>query len=87
MNVSLTSELEEYVQAQVESGHYRSASEVVREALRNQIRLSMKDRLDARIEQGRSQVKNRDLIAADESYFDNKRKMIQKKYSGKSSEK
>lgn len=34
MNVSLTSELEQFVSAKVESGLYTSASEVVREALR-----------------------------------------------------
>ncbi|HZU43225.1 MAG TPA: type II toxin-antitoxin system ParD family antitoxin [Terriglobales bacterium] len=34
MNVSLTPELERFVQTKVESGRYNSASEVVREALR-----------------------------------------------------
>jgi antitoxin ParD1/3/4 len=34
MNVSLTHELEQFVQTKVESGRYNSASEVVREALR-----------------------------------------------------
>jgi antitoxin ParD1/3/4 len=34
MNVSLTSELERFVNAKVESGRYNSASEVIREALR-----------------------------------------------------
>ncbi len=34
MNVSLTPELEAYINAKVESGLYASASEVVREALR-----------------------------------------------------
>jgi antitoxin ParD1/3/4 len=34
MNVSLTEELEEFVQQKVSSGRYHSASEVVREALR-----------------------------------------------------
>ena len=34
MNVSLTPDLERFVQAKVESGRYNSASEVVREALR-----------------------------------------------------
>jgi antitoxin ParD1/3/4 len=34
MNVSLTPELEKFVQTKVESGRYNSASEVVREALR-----------------------------------------------------
>ncbi len=34
MNVSLTPEMERFVSDKVESGHYHSASEVVREALR-----------------------------------------------------
>jgi antitoxin ParD1/3/4 len=34
MNVSLTPDLEQFVQTKVESGRYNSASEVVREALR-----------------------------------------------------
>lgn len=34
MNVSLTPELENFVQTKVQSGRYNSASEVVREALR-----------------------------------------------------
>jgi antitoxin ParD1/3/4 len=34
MNVSLTSELEQYVQEKVSSGLYYSASEVIREGLR-----------------------------------------------------
>ena len=34
MNVSLTPELEQFVNAKVETGRYNSASEVVREALR-----------------------------------------------------
>ena len=36
MNISLTRELEAWVQAKVESGMYTSASEVIREALRLQ---------------------------------------------------
>jgi antitoxin ParD1/3/4 len=34
MNVSLTTELEEFVNSKVQTGRYSSASEVVREALR-----------------------------------------------------
>lgn len=34
MNVSLTPELERYINDKVESGRYRSASEVVRESVR-----------------------------------------------------
>ena len=33
-NVNLTDELEHFVQAKVESGHYENASEVIRAALR-----------------------------------------------------
>lgn len=44
MNVSLTPELEQFIQAKLEGGRYRSASEVVREALRL---LSQHDRLEA----------------------------------------
>ncbi|MBV8552341.1 MAG: type II toxin-antitoxin system ParD family antitoxin [Acidobacteriaceae bacterium] len=38
MNVSLTPDLERFVQEKVQGGHYRSASEVVREALRTFVR-------------------------------------------------
>ena len=34
MNVSLTPELEQFIQTKVQTGRYNSASEVVREALR-----------------------------------------------------
>ncbi|HMD98741.1 MAG TPA: type II toxin-antitoxin system ParD family antitoxin [Terriglobia bacterium] len=46
MNVSLTPELEEFVQTKVQSGRYNSASEVVREALR-----LLEDHEKARVEQ------------------------------------
>jgi antitoxin ParD1/3/4 len=54
MNVSLTPELERLVESKVESGEYRSASEVVRHALRL---LSREDREhQARLAQLRSQL-------------------------------
>jgi putative addiction module CopG family antidote len=58
MNISLTKDLEEYVAGQLETGHYASASEVIREALRNQIKSSVNSQLlDERIALGRQQVK------------------------------
>ena len=48
MNVSLTPELEKFVQKKVDSGRYTSASEVVREALRL---LEKKDQHDAEREE------------------------------------
>lgn len=54
MNVSLTPELEQYVQDKVSSGAYYSASEVVREGLRL---LQERDRLqEARLQQLRQEV-------------------------------
>ena len=49
MNVSLTPQLEEFVNAKVESGRYTSASEVVREALRllEEHELSRAEQLEA----------------------------------------
>jgi antitoxin ParD1/3/4 len=54
MNVSLTPELEQYVQDKVSSGVYYSASEVIREGLRL---LLERDRLqEARLQQLRQEV-------------------------------
>ena len=49
MNVSLTPQLEEFVNAKVDSGRYTSASEVVREALRllEEHELSRAEQLEA----------------------------------------
>ncbi len=46
MNVSLTKELEAWIHAQVDSGLYTSASEVVREALRVQVERNSLRRAD-----------------------------------------
>lgn len=48
MNVSLTPQLERFINEQVESGRYRSASEVVREAVR--LLKDQHDRREAKIE-------------------------------------
>jgi antitoxin ParD1/3/4 len=51
MNVSLTPELERFVQAKVESGLYNNASEVIREGLRllkehDDIRLKWREQIE-----------------------------------------
>ncbi|HAZ49667.1 MAG TPA: type II toxin-antitoxin system ParD family antitoxin [Cyanobacteria bacterium UBA11369] len=61
MNVSLTPELEQYVQEKVKSGKYLSASEVVREALRllqeqDQIRQLRLEKLRSEIALGIEQL-------------------------------
>ncbi|MCL1468792.1 type II toxin-antitoxin system ParD family antitoxin [Argonema galeatum] len=61
MNVSLTPELEKFVQEKVKSGRYLSASEVVREALRllqeeDQIRQLRLEKLRKEIAMGIEQL-------------------------------
>ncbi len=77
MNISLTDELEDYVLAQVKTGYYRSASEVVREALRNQIRGSLEEKMRDRVKASRQQVEEGQIVSADDAYFEKKRKRIQ----------
>ena len=80
MNISLTPELEEYVATQLKSGHYKSSSEVIREALRNQIRQSMSQQLEQCIAAGRQQVADGRVIRVDADYFDEKRERIRQIY-------
>jgi putative addiction module CopG family antidote len=80
MDISLTPELEFFIAEQLQTGHYKSASEIVREALRNQIRTSMKEKLDFRIELARQQVAEGSVMEANANYFEGKRKMIREKY-------
>ncbi|MBW1687059.1 MAG: type II toxin-antitoxin system ParD family antitoxin [Deltaproteobacteria bacterium] len=73
MNVSLTNELERWIEARVRSGLYRSASEVVREALRllheqEELRELRREELRhllregiADLDSGRSEILTKDL--------------------------
>lgn len=59
MNISLTPQLEEMIRQKVDSGLYKSASEVVREALRlmderDRMRVTKLDQLRQEIEEGAS---------------------------------
>lgn len=71
MNVSLTSELEKYVNEKVASGLYHSASEVIREGLRllkdqdalREIRLNeLRQQIQAGIDSGESQPLNIEAV-------------------------
>ena len=58
MNVHLTPELEQMIQAKVKSGSYNSASEVMREALRMmQNRDAVRDEIRAKIAAGAASLK------------------------------
>lgn len=69
MNVSLTTELEKIVAEEVASGHYASASEAVREALRllyerdqlNQLRQDVQQGIE-QLDQGRARALDLDTI-------------------------
>ncbi|MBP7777544.1 MAG: type II toxin-antitoxin system ParD family antitoxin [Acidobacteria bacterium] len=63
MNVSLTPELESFVDRKVESGLYNNASEVVREGLRLlKEHDEMRARVSASIERGWAQAQAGDLL-------------------------
>jgi len=69
MNVSLTAELERFVQRKVESGLYNNASEVVREGLRllkehDEIRLKWREQ----IERGWAQAQAGQLVDGEEIF-------------------
>jgi antitoxin ParD1/3/4 len=67
MNISLTPELEHWIQQKVESGHYQTLSEVVREALRTQIqREQQRDELRTMIEEGWAESETRKTIGLNE---------------------
>lgn len=69
MNVSLTPELEKFVDGKVESGLYNNASEVVREGLRllkehDEIRMKWHES----IERGWLQAQRGELVDGDEAF-------------------
>ena len=69
MNVSLTRELEQYVNKKVSSGLYTSASEVVREGLRllrerDQAAAVQLDEVRKKIAEGLDQLKRGDVVSA-----------------------
>ncbi len=80
MDITLTRELEEYVQHQVELGFYPSASEVICDALRSQMMASSIDQIDERIALGRKQITEGNFAVADDAFFDRAREYVKKKY-------
>ena len=71
LNVSLTPELEKFIQDRVASGRYQTASEVVREALRllevrEQDQQEALARVRAKLERGLEQAKRGELVDGEE---------------------
>lgn len=73
MNISLTPELEKYIQEKVSSGLYTSVSEVIRESLRlmhtyDDLQKQQINQLNRAIELGLTQLNTGDKIPASEAY-------------------
>ena len=71
MNVSITPELEKFVQAKVASGMYQSASELVREALRllderDELRLRRRQAMDQFIQAGFDSAARGEFVTPEE---------------------
>jgi antitoxin ParD1/3/4 len=83
VNISLTPELDAFLQSRVSSGRYQTASEVVREALR-MLERQEKEReeafqqLKAKLERGASQAERGELLDGDE-VFDELRQLIEER--------
>ncbi|MEL6722753.1 MAG: hypothetical protein AAFP10_05975 [Pseudomonadota bacterium] len=65
---------------QIKTGYYSSASEVICEALRNQIKFSENIQLNERITINSQQVKDRSFIIADKACFNKARAYVKKIY-------
>ena len=81
MNISLTGELEQLVQRKVESGRYRSASEVIRAGLRlldreDEVRLT---EMRAQVQAGIEQAERGELVDGEEAVARVKRRAAAKR--------
>lgn len=87
VNVSLTPELDAFLQNRVKSGRYQTTSEVVREALRllerqEREREEALYQLKAKLEKGAAQAERGELLDGDE-VFDELREMIEERRRAK----
>jgi antitoxin ParD1/3/4 len=83
VNISLTPELDAFLQARVNSGRYQTTSEVVREALRllerqEQERDQAFQQMKARLERGAAEAERGELLDGD-AVFEELREMIEER--------
>src|SRR5689334_13119991 len=83
VNVSLTPQLDAFLQARVKSGRYQTTSEVVREALRllehqEKEREAGLKQLQAKLTRGAAQAKRGELLDGDQ-VFEELRKLIEER--------
>ncbi len=82
MNVSLTPELEQFIDTKVRSGLYHSASEVIREGLRmlaeqDAIKQKRLEMLTLEIDRGLASLQSGEVISGDDAY----RQLIERRQS------
>lgn len=87
VNISITPELDAFLQSRVQSGRYQTTSEVVREALRllerqENERDEARQELKAKLERGAAQVDRGELLEGDK-VFDELREMIDERRQAK----
>ena len=87
VNISITPELEAFLQSRVRSGRYQTTSEVVREALRLLQRQEAErdvafQQLKAKLERGATQADAGELLDGDE-VFDELRELIEERRRAK----
>lgn len=89
VNISITPELDAFLQGQVQSGRYQSTSEVVREALRllerqEQERDEAFVQLKAKLQRGAAEAERGELVDGDQM-FEELREMIEERRRAKAS--
>lgn len=87
VNISITPELDAFLQSRVQSGRYQTTSEVVREALRllerqENERDEARQQLKAKLERGAAQADRGELLEGDE-VFEELREMIDERRQAK----
>lgn len=88
VNISITPELDKFLQTRVKSGRYQTTSEVVREALRllerhERERDQMFRQLKARLERGAAEAERGEFLDGDE-VFGELREMIEERRRSRS---
>lgn len=88
MNVSLTPELEKFVEKKVKSGRYQSASEVIRDGLRlledeDRLRTLRLEDVRRKIQLGLDQLDRGEGIPGEQAYEEMKRKSDSLRRRGK----
>ncbi len=89
VNISITPELDAFLQSRVKSGRYQTTSEVVRDALRllerhEQDREQAVHQLKAKLERGAAQAERGELLDGGE-VFEELREMIEERRRSKAS--